>query len=259
MRVLFSILSYYPSFITTESINLGILFHDLKNDIRTLEVTSNWGRVKKFDDELDIDYMKAVLDGIRHEISDNGLFGHNSNYNLEDYISSYVNELQFSEVTSTDVTYLDDFIDETKKMFLRYDYDIKDRPNEKQKVNYMKEILTSNDIDYSSKKTVGAFEENIRFDYIVGNYAFKMFTFEDKRIASQIFPAKSWAYTAKTLEDKYRVVFVYDIDREEDSDFKKIVNILEQSSYKMMKFDEAVEFILKLNDNKDLLAETVNN
>lgn len=255
MQVLFSVLSYHPSFITTESINVGILFHDIKNDIRIFETTSNWNRVKTFDDEIDINYIKAVLDGIKNEVENCDLFSFSEEFNMEQYVKFYVNELKFSEVAPANTDSFEDFIEETKKIFLRYDFDKKDRPNEKQQLKYVKEFLKSNNIEYSSKSIIGKYDENINFDYTIDDYVFKMFTFENKNISKQLFAAKSWAYNAEKIKPRYKTIFIYDIEKENDPQYCTIMKILKDSSYKVMKLSEAIDFILKLNNQQNFLLE----
>lgn len=255
MQILFSILSYHPSFITTESINVGILFHDIVNDIRIFETTSKWNRVKSFDDEVDVNYIKAILDGIKNEVENSSFFKHDEEFNMEQYIRFYVNELKFSEVVPANTDSLEDFIIETKKIFLRYDYDKKDRPNEKQQLKFVKEILKSKQIDYSSKNIIGKYNENIYFDYTIDDYVFKMFTFENKKVSNQIFAAKSWAYNAEKIKPRYKTIFIYDIEKYDDPQYSSIMEILKDSGHKVLNLSEAIDFILKLNSKQNFLVK----
>lgn len=256
MRVLFSVLSYHPSFITDESINVGILFHDVINDRRIFEITSNWKRIKSFDDEIDINYFKEILEGIKMEISNDSIFNYKKSFNLHDYVRLFVNELKFSEIKVVETESFEDFVEETKKIFLRYDYDKKDRPDDKQQMNYIRKILKSNNIKCSYNSITGLYDENISFDYIIGDYAFKFFIFENKQIRNQIFNAKAWAYNAKELESLYKVVFVYDIEREKEVEFNIIKKIFEESAFRVMKINEAIDLMLKLKNNDDLLVKS---
>lgn len=253
MQILFSVLSYYPSFITEESINVGLLFHDITNDVRLFETTTNWNRLKSFDDEVDINYIKAVLEGIKLEVENENIFNHNEPFNLEKYVKFYANELKFSEIALTITDSFENFMIETKKMFLRFDYDKKDRPNTKQQLKYVKEFLKSSKIDFSCKSIMGKYNENVQFDYIIDDYAFKLFSFENKNISNQIFAAKSWAFTSKRIEYKYKTIFIYDIDKDDDPQYASIMNILKESSYKVLKLNEAIDFILNLRNEQNFL------
>jgi hypothetical protein len=247
MEVLFSVLSYHNSFVTDESINIGILFHDVIDDVRVFETTTNWTRVEKFDDELDIDYLKLILKGIRDEITNESLFNYQEKFNLRKYAKFFVNELKFSDVAIANVESFNDFIIETKKVFLRYDFNKKDRPNHQQQLIYIKNLLKDNDVNYLNDNVKGNFKENINYDYLIDGYAFKLFTFQDKNLNKLILSAKGWSYTAAEMKDIYRTIFMYDIEPDNEF-FGPIISILKESAYKVMKIDEAIDFILRIRE-----------
>ncbi|TDT63441.1 DUF3037 domain-containing protein [Fonticella tunisiensis] len=267
MKVLFSVLSYYPSFITNKSINVGILFHNIDNDVRILETTNNWARVRNFDDEVDIEYLKLILKGIKEEISNENLFNYKEKFNLKKYTHFFVNELKFSDIVSVNTDNFENFVSETKKIFLRFDYDKKDRPTHQQQLAYIKNLLKDNEVEYTSRQIEGAYRENISFDYIIDGYAFKLFTFENKNLNKLVSSAKSWAYTAEEMKDVYKTIFIYDIELENNEYFEAILKILSKSAYKVVKMNEAIDFILKLKANgfkrdsflrQNIIAESVN-
>lgn len=249
MKVCFSVLSYYPSFITSESINVAILFHNIDNDERVFEITTNWARIKSFDDEVDIEYLKLILNGITSEISDDTIFSYKEKFNIKKYVKFYVNELKFSDIAFSNTDNFSEFISQTKKIFLRHDYESKERPTHQQQLAYIKNLLKDNKVQFSSKYIVGSYNENIGFDYTIGEYAFKLYTFEDKSLNKLIFSAKGWAYTASEMKGKYKIIFVYDIEPDNEY-FKSIIGILKKSAYKIMKINEAMDFIFKLKSNE---------
>ena len=253
MNIMFSVLSYYPSFITSESINLGILFHSLDNDIRHFEITSNWNRVSKFDDEVDIDYLKLILDGIKEEIRNDNLFNYKEKFNLKKYSKFYVNELKFSDVTYVEVDNMDEFILETKKIFLRYDFSKADRPDYKQQVKYIKGILKYNKVKYSATPLQGEYDESVTYDYVINKYAFKLFTFENRRLPSLISTAKTWSYNAMEMKDKFKTIFIYDKEIENE-DFDIVMKILKEHAYRIMKIDEALNFIFNIKQENKITA-----
>ncbi|MGL5151417.1 MAG: DUF3037 domain-containing protein, partial [Clostridium sp.] len=197
MRVLFSILRY--QLVTEESMNLGILFHNLSTDERRLVTISKWKRLENFDDEVDIEMLKVLMDGLKDEIKSD-LFNKNDYFNIHDYPLKYVNELRFTRVYEANrVADFEAFVELTRKSYLRYDFDKKLRPDTKQQVKIMKELMKSSSIKYSSKSISGKYEEQISYDYTIGNYGFKIFTFEDKNIANLVTSAKAWAFTANEM------------------------------------------------------------
>lgn len=251
MKILFSVLSYYPSFITNESINIGILFHNITTDTRRLETTSNWNRVSKFDDEIDIDYLKLLLEGIKREISNDNLFNYKEVFNLKKYTQFYVNELKFSEPTYAEDDNFEEFIVDTKQIFLRYDFAKNERPDHNKQIKYIKNLMNLNKIEYSNAPVQGTHYENVTYNYIIDEYAFKLFTFENRRISYLVSTAKSWAYTANEMKSKYKTIFIYDVDLE-DSYFKSVIEILSSAAYKVMKIDEALEFVMELKKKSQL-------
>jgi len=120
--VRFSVLSYYPTFLTNENINIGILFSVEDTNQAFFHSIKNWERAKAFDDELDIDFMKDYLKGITDEI-ENHLFNCKSKFNIEGFVKFYVNEYKFSSIQTIQTIDSDEFIDVTKKIYLKLDYE----------------------------------------------------------------------------------------------------------------------------------------
>ena len=83
--VRFSVLSYYPTFLTNENINIGILFFIEDTDQAYFDSIKKWERAKAFDDELDIDFMKDYLKGITDEV-ENHLFNYHSKFDIEGFV-----------------------------------------------------------------------------------------------------------------------------------------------------------------------------
>ena len=90
-KVQFSALSYYPSIVTNENVNVGILFHNLATDERTFHIMKNWNRLESFDDELDIEFMKKYLYGIKNECERN-LMNNNKELDLQYVTTKLINE-----------------------------------------------------------------------------------------------------------------------------------------------------------------------
>ncbi len=244
MKVMFSRLCYFPSFLSTDCIEIAILFQQAEKDIRRFEITSNWQRLKSFDDELDIDYFKLILNGIKAEVSNESLFNYKRDFDICKYIKSFANELKFTNITTVETDDFDALVEETRKMYLRYDYDKKERPSLEHQAAFMKRILRDNKIKFCSSKIIGNYRENIKYDCIVENYAFKFFSFENKKVTKVVASAKTWAYNAKEMEATYKTIFVYDTDVEDEL-FEYVLLILKENAYGVMRIHEAMDFILK--------------
>lgn len=244
MKVLFSVLKY--KLVTNESINIGILFHNLDTDERRLEVISRWSRLKNFDDEININLFKILLRGIKDEVNDS-LFKGTLHFNIFEYTKKFRNEMRFSKIYEEHTDDFDSFVEFNKKIFLRYDYDKKDRPKKEQQIKYMKTLMKSNEISYSVKKIIGEHKESIQYDYIIDKFAFKFFEFENKKLDSLVSSAKAWAYTANELSDLYNTIFVYDVDVD-DGKFNIIIDILKKSAYDIIKYDDTIEYMFNKNN-----------
>lgn len=248
----FSVLHYYPSFISEECITVGILFHNLDTDERFFEITKNWDRVRNFDDEVNIDFMKDYLIGIRDEVVKE-LDNFEKTFDMRDYCRFYVNEYKFSSIQTYTDLINEDFIENTKKLFLKFDYEKHERLNRNEEKQYIRKLLKSNNIDYSSKRTSGKYNDSIKYDYMIDNYGIKLFTFEGKSLNHQISSAKHWAFNALSLKDKIKSVFIYDIERTDSEYFDTIIKILEEYSYEVFNLQEGFDFLLSLNKNTSLL------
>jgi hypothetical protein len=255
-KVQFSFLSYYPSIVTNENVNVGILFHNLTTDERIFHIVKNWKRLESFDDELDIEFMKKYLSGIKSECEPN-LMNNDKKFCLQEYIRFYVNELKFCNIKEADVIDVDDFILTTEKVHMRLDFDKNERLSRDSEVKYIKMMMKSNQVKYSAKAVTGGYNENVQSDYMVGEYGFKNFTFEDKKISNLIMNAKAWAHTAEATKDKYKTIFVYDVEKGESSSYHIIMNILGEHAYKMMPSSEVIDFVIKVQREEDTKNQLV--
>ncbi|MEY8460671.1 DUF3037 domain-containing protein [Eggerthellaceae bacterium 24-137] len=241
----FSVLGYYPSIVTDENINVGILFHNIDRNERYFYVTKNWKRLEGFDDELDVEFMKEYLSGMRGEIECT-LFNLEAQFSVRDYIRFYVNELRFGEVRSASVDDASAFIEATKKICMRFDFDKKERISKVSEVSYLKRLLRQDGISFDARPVRGSFEENVKFDLRINDYCFKFFTFEDKELKYMMNSVKAWAFTADSLRDSYKTIFVVDVDRLDSKEFEILKRILKRSG-RVLTSVEAIDFVCSIS------------
>lgn len=244
-KIEYSILCHYPSIVMRDCITLGILFYNIDSNKCVMESTEKWDRVKAFNDELDIKFVKLQISDIEKEVNEcikNDLF------NLSDYTRFYVNELKFTEVAKVEVEDFDKFVYECKRNFLRFDFDIKDRPNSKEQVSFIKNTLKQSEIEYENGKVYGYFNESIKFDFVIKNYAFKIFRFEGKKESRLLSSVKDWAYDAYKLKDRYKIVFVTDIDFSTCKEYKILFKILKEECKEVISFSELMPFINNISE-----------
>jgi hypothetical protein len=239
-NVEYSILCHYPSLISKDCISIAILFFN--KDTRECRVKSviNWSRIQSFNDELDIELIKLQILGIKQEIHE---IANEPNFALNDYTRFYVNTLKFSEVIKVKTDNFYDFVDECSRQYLIVDYVKEKRPSTNEQLKFIKTYLKNNDIEHINKSVNGYFNERIQFDFIIKDYAFKFFRFEDKKESRTIRFVKDWAYDAYKLKNKYKIVFITDIDFEDRNTYKTIYNILKEEAHKIITFKDALAFI----------------
>ncbi|MGV1065473.1 DUF3037 domain-containing protein [Clostridium perfringens] len=246
VKIEYSVLSHYPSLINDECINLGIVFHNINENKYVFEYTHNWKRISTFNDELDISFLKIQLKEMKREI-EKDLCTYGRDYELQSFTKFYVNELKFSKVTNINYENFDSFINESKKLYLRFDFDKKDRYSKNEELSLMKKFLKSKNLNDFNKEVSGYFEEKITFDFVVDNYAFKIFSFRDKSAIHLTNSIKSWAYNAVKLKNKYKFVAVIDLDYTEmNENYKLILKILKEESI-ILNYQELIPFIESIN------------
>lgn len=250
--VRFSVLSYYPTFLTNENINIGILFSVEDTSQAYFHSIKNWERAKAFDDELDIDFMKDYLKGITDEV-ENHLFNYKSKFDIEGFVKFYVNEYKFSSIQTIQTINSEEFIDVTKKIYLKFDYEKLERLNKNQEHQYISSLLRSSDIKYTRKKLKGGFNENIQYDYVIGEYAIKLFTFEGKNLSYLISSAKMWAYNAEEMQGIFKTIFIYDKEMKDVAYYDSIMKILSKNA-QVMVLQEGIEFLLSLKASTPFLS-----
>lgn len=252
-NIQFSVLSYYPNFLNNENINIGILFHNIADDEIKFIITKNWKRVTVFDDEIDLEFTKDVLLGIKEECEDK-LLQNGGKFSLCEYVKFYINQYKFTQIIESSDENFNDFIIKTSKYYLRHDYEQKERLNTDDEIHYIKQLMRSEKIKYSTKKVIGGLEEQISFDYTVNNYGFKNFIFENKNITRQIMVAKAWSYTASKIKDT-KVVFTYDTEKANSKEFNIIMMILKENAYEVLPSENLFEFIQNISSNKNQFGQ----
>lgn len=241
----YSILKYYNSTISEECLCVGILFHNITTDQKIFNTIKNFNRLGSFDDEIDIDFFKYYLSSIKLEI-ENNLFNYNSSFDIESYIKTYVNELRFSKIY-TSYNPDTDFIENTTKLFLKFDYSKNERLHKNLESLYIRNIFKENGVTFTSKPIIGAHNESINFDYQTDNYAIKIFSFKEKNLSRLISSAKTWSYNAMELRPYKKTIFLYDLDILNSNEFEIIMDILSEHAYKLLPLEEGLDFITKIS------------
>lgn len=70
-KIEYAALKYYNNIISEECLYIGMLYNNLTTGKRDFRYISNFGRLQSFDDEADIDFIKAYLEGIKQQVENN--------------------------------------------------------------------------------------------------------------------------------------------------------------------------------------------
>ncbi|WP_313125935.1 hypothetical protein [Proteiniclasticum ruminis] len=242
-EILYSVLTYKPSLVASDTMTVGILFYIPENEYREFISIKKPARLKSINSKISIDDINAFLGSISDEIRPS-LY---SDFDIEKYIYYYTNEFQFSSVTNVvldERESYESFIDKTHRMYLSQDFSVKDRPSTEDQLKYLKQIGKLNKY-YSSKSIIGKFNDNLNVDFTVGNLAVKFFDFNNKKSEYQFNIVKAWVFNAIHSVSNVKLVFIYSYtDNNGDKDIKNVIDILKtyDHSYDLL---DGIEYIKK--------------
>ncbi|MDU7967314.1 MAG: DUF3037 domain-containing protein [Paeniclostridium sordellii] len=239
INVDYSVLCHYPSIVSKDCLTLGIIFYDRSNNIGDFKTIKKWDRAKAFNDSLDIEMIKFQLESIQDEVRS---FAQEKNFDLAKYTKFYVNELKFTEVIKVSIDEsFEEFMELCVRQYMPLDLDKDKRPNKEEQTQFVKKMMKISNIEYTQGTIKGSFDENINFDFIIKDYAFKIFRFEGREENRVINNVKSWAYNCIELKDSYKVIAIIDLDTLEEN-YKSIYQILNKESDKIIHFNELISF-----------------
>lgn len=208
----YAVIRYVPDEIREEFINIGLVFHSPEDRSIDIKFTKNFSRVSKFDDEIDIEFLKLVLEGIKEEFSQSTISGP-SNDSLADinFIENntffYSNQIQFSPtyiINSTDL--VQDFMD-LFRTYVYFDVQKKSRITDDEVKSMMNRILKSNDSFKKLEKNipVNIGPQTIELDYVYNTNdrkkIIKTFSFDytDRKSSQATLIAKEWFYNYEKM------------------------------------------------------------
>ena len=142
-----------------------------------------------------------------------------------------------------------EFIEKTKKICMRFDFEKRERVSQIDEINYMKGLLRKDSISFNTKPIQGYFDEVVKYDLVIDDYGFKFFAFEDKNLKRMISSVKSWAFTAGSLREMYKTIFVIDVEDVGSKEFDILKSILKKNGV-VLTSTEAVDFVCSLASRK---------
>lgn len=217
----FAVLRYVPDENREEFINIGLVFHSPEDGYINLEITSNFSRVTAFDDEINTNFLKVVLDGVKQDFTQSTVHGPSlDEVNAFDYLeratSIYINQLQFSPIR---VIRSKDILKDEKNLFrtfVYFDSHKAKRITDDEVKTIMNRVFRQTEAFRKLNRNVNLElgSEEIKFDY-----AYKPKNMDKSRLiktlsfdfsksysnrATQI--AKEWAWNFSKIRDKIHVI-----------------------------------------------------
>jgi hypothetical protein len=260
----YSVLRYVPDENRKEFINVGLVFHSPEDHFIDLQITNNFSRVTAFDDEIDISFLKIVLEGIKDEFTISTINGPNQKQLgdkllLEKSTSIYANQLQFSPIhiiRSSDISV--DF-EILFRMYVYFDVPKKKRITEIEVRSMLNRVLRANEV---FQKLDRNFSIDIGTEQIELDYAYKTkqklkiikafsFDYASRKSIQATEVAKVWAYNFNKLKHKSNYLEKYNVNIN-DIDLTTLVYV---GNHENKNIRTAIN-ILKEETNTEVAKET---
>lgn len=240
-KIEYSPLNYYHSQVSDECLCLGVLFHNITTDQRDFYSISNFKRFQAFDDEADVDFIKAYLKSIKNDILPT-MYSDGETFSVEEYKKIFVNDFRFQKTITVTSDNYKSTIEDIYKVYLKYDLEQKKRLSTANEKEVIKHILLANKLNYSTGKIKGLYDDDINFDYMADNLYVKYFSFNSSNLRKYIPVARQWSFAAEEVKESGKVLFIYDSDTYENNDLKIILSILGKNA-KTTQLSEASEVL----------------
>ena len=249
-RIDFSVLRYYPSFITGECINLGILIYCAEDNFIRFEHINHkhHNRLRTFDDELDISMVAQMLDIISEDIKAYSLpLITKKSFDLKEYIKYFTNEFRFSSISSVDYESTDIAVKELTDICLRLYYPKNERPDKTIERNYIERVIKTNHCEYTkNQKAKDDFGFTINYDFMIDNKTgIKYFNIKSESINKMVNHLRSWAWNGEhsSMESSI-IVYSCDDSSKHDPVLLKALEILKSETQYVVNID-ALASLLK--------------
>ncbi|WCT56901.1 DUF3037 domain-containing protein [Paenibacillus kyungheensis] len=249
----YSVIRYVPDEIREEFINIGIVFHSPELKHTEFKLTKNFKRVHAFDDEVDIKFLKIVLDGIKESFTKSTISGPSENELadinfLEKKTFYYANQIQFSPTNSFFTLNIEEDLNDLFKTYVYFDNKKKSRITDDEVKSLMNRILVNNNVlnelQRNIKIDIGPQEIELDYLYHSNNRTkiIKTFSFDYTEKGSTNAPsiAKEWIYNFEKIkkinnyelfgghqEDCDLITFIY-TGKSSNKNVKTAINILKE-------------------------------
>lgn len=216
-NVKYALMQYVPSFERDERINVAVILHSTSDNYLSIKLIENWKRLKEFDDEIDIDFMKNYLKTFKEQFSYNPLNINEIDIDdemlVEKMTQYYINQFVFKISEISIESTCEQFLEKLKNNYLYFDIDKKKRVSKKESIEFFSEILRGKNIQYEliggKNSLIGNYNEKINVDMKIQDKYYKIINFNDSNISTYIPTIKMWMMNALELkENKEELIFI---------------------------------------------------
>ena len=247
-NVKYAIMQYVPSFERDERINVAVILHSIEDKFLSIKLIDNWKRLKEFDDEIDIDFMKSYLKTFKEQFNYNQLNINDINIDdellVEKMTQYYINQFSFKISEISIESPCEKFLESLKNNYLYLDIDKKKRISKKENIEFFGEILRGRNIQYEliggKNSLIGSYNEKINVDMKIKDKYYKIINFNDSNISTYIPTIKMWMLNALELKDnKEELIFIIN-EQVIDEKINTFITMLEKYGkvVKMSEFDD---------------------
>lgn len=238
--IYFSVCRYIPDLLRGESINVGIVTHIPEDRYIKFHKTRNLARIRHFDDEIEMEVMKAILESLEYQFNNDRaseLDGLENEQFLKNELSFFVNQIQFDDikVLSNENDSPEDNISDLIDMYLYYDKKKSNRINSNRVLSLASKMVRYNGLsdNFERRPHIKNNFEQDTFDFSLNVNNTKMYI-----------KALSFDYKKTNMFFKEIKGFLYDIDNLKnciDSNITVVINNTEitkeyeQVAYKILK------------------------
>ena len=243
-KVNYAILRYIPKIERIESINVAVVLHSPEDDYLQMKLITNFNRLKQFDDELDIEFVKSYFKSLKESFTFDLINSCDMNIKdrnlLKDLTCFYVNQFVFELYNDAEIEEdCDIFLDYLRKAYLHLDIKKEERLSAKETTEFFEKLLRSRSIKYEPIKNknglIGNFDDNINVDFKVDDKYYKIINFNDSNVDGYMMTIKMWMLNAIEIKEKnQQIVFIVN-ELVKNSKTEKFIKMLD-------KYGEVVRF-----------------
>lgn len=234
-KVKYAVLKYVPNLERNERINVAIVLHFPTQEQIEMTIINNWKRVKSFDDEADVQFLKKYVMDLKEQFSDNLLNDFDgmelSDPQLLDELTKYfVNKFIFEIHVINTSSSFKELLDDLKNIYLYYDSPVDKRISEKESKAFIEKHFLENNIFYERMGVKNAIQEkfgnNVNFDYKIDDKYYKLLFLTEDNYNSYVAMLKMWITNSIMLQKEGKnLIFVLDdtIKNEKTDSYKRML------------------------------------